>query len=390
MDYIFNDAVGDYDSYDDDQRDGVDQESLRAKAQRDRRERNRDHDNWRQRDTFDRGFFADMMGSIRDSLKGLNDAIKPLARRSRLKCDCGFAVVRCWELAIPTRLYTSFDELAADYEAEELHPGDLKPALAKALNKILQVSEDKIAFLTKGEDPYDDDVVLKPFHPNLKLLIVKVPRVARYYTKVFSMLPGFSSELMPKGREKESQAKLKRYMTMMDSMTNEELDSTNPKLMNVGQAGLLERADTLSSPSWLHHRARLLTELASFLEAPGWPLRAHLFTELASLLTDPSPSRLQQPSCLYPQFALERLSHRKLLHRPSQPHRVRRFAGHRVSILGEMEKLFSNEQVFDWIPKSRTTRCGRFQDPITLDPFCTRDDPVVVKNVPYFKIKKML
>ena len=35
------------------------------------------------------------------------------------------------------------------------------------------------------------------------------------------MLPGFSDELMPKGREKESQAKLKRYMTMMDSMTDE-------------------------------------------------------------------------------------------------------------------------------------------------------------------------
>ena len=35
------------------------------------------------------------------------------------------------------------------------------------------------------------------------------------------MLPGFSAELMPKGREKESSAKIKRYMTMMDSMTNE-------------------------------------------------------------------------------------------------------------------------------------------------------------------------
>lgn len=35
------------------------------------------------------------------------------------------------------------------------------------------------------------------------------------------MLPGFSSEVMPKGQEKESQAKIKRYMTMMDSMTNE-------------------------------------------------------------------------------------------------------------------------------------------------------------------------
>ena len=46
------------------------------------------------------------------------------------------------------------------------------------------------------------------------------------------MRPGVSAELMPEGREKESQAKIKRYMTMMDSMTNEELDSSNPKLMN--------------------------------------------------------------------------------------------------------------------------------------------------------------
>ncbi|KAL3633067.1 hypothetical protein CASFOL_026051 [Castilleja foliolosa] len=50
--------------------------------------------------------------------------------------------------------------------------------------------------------------------------------------QVFSMLPGFSQELMPKGHEKESQTKIKRYMTMMDSMTNEELDSSNPKIMN--------------------------------------------------------------------------------------------------------------------------------------------------------------
>ncbi|GMN49986.1 hypothetical protein TIFTF001_019151 [Ficus carica] len=49
-------------------------------------------------------------------------------------------------------------------------------------------------------------------------------------SQVFSMLPGFSAELMPKGREKESQAKIKRYMTMMDSMTNE--GNSNPKLMN--------------------------------------------------------------------------------------------------------------------------------------------------------------
>ncbi|GAB2252791.1 hypothetical protein Droror1_Dr00005638 [Drosera rotundifolia] len=82
MDYIFDDAIGDYESYDDDQGDRVDQESSRAEAQRDRREHSRDHGSRRQRDTFDRGFFADMMGSIRDSLKGLNDAIRPSDRHA--------------------------------------------------------------------------------------------------------------------------------------------------------------------------------------------------------------------------------------------------------------------------------------------------------------------
>nr|AAA66200.1 signal recognition particle 54 kDa subunit [Arabidopsis thaliana] len=50
--------------------------------------------------------------------------------------------------------------------------------------------------------------------------------------EVFSMLPGISAEMMPKGHEKESQAKIKRYMTMMDSMTNDELDSSGPKVFN--------------------------------------------------------------------------------------------------------------------------------------------------------------
>ncbi|GAB2270855.1 hypothetical protein Dimus_005719 [Dionaea muscipula] len=40
------------------------------------------------------------------------------------------------------KTYASFEELVADYEGEELHPGDLKPALAKALNKILQPVRD--------------------------------------------------------------------------------------------------------------------------------------------------------------------------------------------------------------------------------------------------------
>lgn len=37
------------------------------------------------------------------------------------------------------RSYTSYEELVADYRSGALHPGDLKPALAKHINQILQV-----------------------------------------------------------------------------------------------------------------------------------------------------------------------------------------------------------------------------------------------------------
>ncbi len=41
--------------------------------------------------------------------------------------------------------------------------------------------------------------------------------------QVMSMVPGFSQELMPKGCENESHTKIKKFMTVMDFMTNEGL-----------------------------------------------------------------------------------------------------------------------------------------------------------------------
>ncbi|KAH1131044.1 hypothetical protein J1N35_002422 [Gossypium stocksii] len=52
---------------------------------------------------------------------------------------------------------------------------------------IIKVSEEEISFLTQGEDPYDDAVVGKLFHPNLKLLLVtEGADGCRYYTQEFS------------------------------------------------------------------------------------------------------------------------------------------------------------------------------------------------------------
>ncbi|PWA57503.1 hypothetical protein CTI12_AA408570 [Artemisia annua] len=112
---------------------------------------------------------------------------------------------------------------------------DVKPFVSRLLgmgdwsglmNKIQEVvpMDQQPEHLQKlSEGTFTLRIMYEQFHYMLKLGPV---------SKVLSMLPGLNAELMTKGQEKESQAKIKRYMTMMDSMTNEELDSTNPKLMS--------------------------------------------------------------------------------------------------------------------------------------------------------------
>jgi len=43
-----------------------------------------------------------------------------------------------------------------------------------------------------------------------------------------SMIPGLNSNLITKDKEKESTAKIQRFLTAMDSMTKDELDSIKP------------------------------------------------------------------------------------------------------------------------------------------------------------------
>lgn len=43
-----------------------------------------------------------------------------------------------------------------------------------------------------------------------------------------SMIPGLNSNLITKDKEKESTAKIQRFLTAMDSMNKEELDSIKP------------------------------------------------------------------------------------------------------------------------------------------------------------------
>ncbi|KAJ8572289.1 hypothetical protein K7X08_008800 [Anisodus acutangulus] len=50
------------------------------------------------------------------------------------------------------RTYKNFEELAADYETGSLNPADLKPALSKAINKILQPVRDHFKNDQKAKD----------------------------------------------------------------------------------------------------------------------------------------------------------------------------------------------------------------------------------------------
>lgn len=55
------------------------------------------------------------------------------------------------------------------------------------------------------------------------------------------MIPGFSQDFMSKGSEQESVARLKRLMTIMDSMSDNELDSRDGAKLFSKQGGRIVR-----------------------------------------------------------------------------------------------------------------------------------------------------
>lgn len=47
-------------------------------------------------------------------------------------------------------------------------------------------------------------------------------------SNVVGMIPGFNANMIPKGQEKASTDRIKKFMCMMDSMTKDELDCIKP------------------------------------------------------------------------------------------------------------------------------------------------------------------
>jgi len=61
------------------------------------------------------------------------------------------------------------------------------------------------------------------------------------FGQIMGMIPGFSSDFMTKGNEEESMRRLKRLMTIMDSMNDAELDSPEGAKLFSRQTGRVQR-----------------------------------------------------------------------------------------------------------------------------------------------------
>ncbi|KAJ8919742.1 hypothetical protein NQ315_006271 [Exocentrus adspersus] len=61
------------------------------------------------------------------------------------------------------------------------------------------------------------------------------------FSQIMGMIPGFSQDLMSKGSEQESMARLKRLMTVMDSMNDGELDNRDGAKLFTKQPGRVVR-----------------------------------------------------------------------------------------------------------------------------------------------------
>ncbi|KAJ5078906.1 signal recognition particle 54 kda protein [Anaeramoeba ignava] len=69
------------------------------------------------------------------------------------------------------------------------------------------------------------DITLRDMYEQYKALQKMGPM-----DKIMELIPGFNADLLPKGSGEESQVRIHKYMCIMDSMTNKELD--NPKLFD--------------------------------------------------------------------------------------------------------------------------------------------------------------
>jgi len=92
--------------------------------------------------------------------------------------------------------------------------GDIEGLISKVEELNLDNNEELMQKIKHGE------FTLRDMYEQFQNIMKMGP-----FGQIMGMIPGFSQDFMTKGSEQESMARLKRLMTMMDSMNEGELDS---------------------------------------------------------------------------------------------------------------------------------------------------------------------
>ncbi|XP_014663131.1 PREDICTED: signal recognition particle 54 kDa protein [Priapulus caudatus] len=92
--------------------------------------------------------------------------------------------------------------------------GDIEGLIDKVNDLKLEDNEELIGKLKQGV------FTLRDMYEQFQNIMKMGP-----FSQIMGMIPGFGSDFMSKGNEQESMARLKKLMTIMDSMNDQELDS---------------------------------------------------------------------------------------------------------------------------------------------------------------------
>ncbi|KAG1682321.1 Signal recognition particle protein [Nymphon striatum] len=108
--------------------------------------------------------------------------------------------------------------------------GDIEGLIDKVNELKLDDNEELIEKLKQGQ------FTLRDMYEQFQNIMKMGP-----FSQIMGMIPGFSSDFMSKGNEQESMARLKKLMTIMDSMNDFELDHREGAKLFSKQTGRVER-----------------------------------------------------------------------------------------------------------------------------------------------------
>jgi signal recognition particle subunit SRP54 len=132
--------------------------------------------------------------------------------------------------------------------------GDLKGLVEKVNELGLDDNEELIDRLKHGQ------FSLRDMYEQFQNIMKMGP-----FNQIMGMIPGFGPDFMTKGNEQESVRRLKRLMTMMDSMNDRELDSPKANELFQKQPGRVQRVAAGSGTS-VSEVKELLQQYKKFAE----------------------------------------------------------------------------------------------------------------------------